>query len=404
MLAKEKNLIKLLLSKQFYQENKSNISDTFFSNIIREIYYTIVKAHNELKYDVLPYEDLYALHKSYNPTLTTARKAEIRDIVEEIKEAKGTEQATGTVVIDNLHREEKLREIGEIASGLIETPDSDIDPLKKLITNFSNKAGEFSEVDELDLNIEKIIEESRNDKLYTFNLNELDMLIRGIGPGNLIIIFARPEAGKTGFYISLCFAPGGFADQGAKILILGNEEPIKYHFFRAISAYTGEEYDDIVNNGAAISKKIQSMLKNLRMASIIDMSITKLDRYVEKVKPDIVIIDQLDKIFIRGEFARKDESLSALYEAARGIAKRNECAVFAITQASVLAEDKSNLAFSMMANSRTGKAAEADVVIGIGTTTANATTRILNISKNKITGKHHAINCKFFPEISRYVN
>ena len=59
----------------------------------------------------------------------------------------------------------------------------------------------------------------------------------------------------------------------------------------------------------------------------------------------------------------------------------------------------------MMENSKTGKAAEADLIIGIGRNTGVDTenrNRTLNISKNKITGYHGEPGCVIRRDISRY--
>jgi hypothetical protein len=59
----------------------------------------------------------------------------------------------------------------------------------------------------------------------------------------------------------------------------------------------------------------------------------------------------------------------------------------------------------MMENSKTGKAAEADLIIGIGNRTSNDPTnnmRVLNVSKNKITGWHGDPSCTLDKYISRY--
>ena len=59
----------------------------------------------------------------------------------------------------------------------------------------------------------------------------------------------------------------------------------------------------------------------------------------------------------------------------------------------------------MMENSKTGKAAEADLIIGIGSnTTADPTNnaRVLNVSKNKITGWHGDPSCIIDRYTSRY--
>jgi hypothetical protein len=81
--------------------------------------------------------------------------------------------------------------------------------------------------------------------------------------------------------------------------------------------------------------------------------------------------------------------------------------VIAISQASALAHNSDHISFDMMENSRTGKAAEADLIIGIGhysrsSEDADDNTRVLNVSKNKITGWHGDPSCVIQKYISRY--
>ena len=61
----------------------------------------------------------------------------------------------------------------------------------------------------------------------------------------------------------------------------------------------------------------------------------------------------------------------------------------------------------MMENSKTGKAAEADLIIGIGNRTSNDAEnnmRILNVNKNKITGWHGDKSCVIDRYLSRYTD
>jgi hypothetical protein len=62
--------------------------------------------------------------------------------------------------------------------------------------------------------------------------------------------------------------------------------------------------------------------------------------------------------------------------------------------------------FDMMENSKTGKAAEADLIIGVGKRQdmggEENMDRSLCISKNKINGYHGVIDAKIYREISRY--
>jgi replicative DNA helicase len=144
---------------------------------------------------------------------------------------------------------------------------------------------------------------------------------------------------------------------------------------------------------------------NIKLFDVVDWTLDDIDAHCEKHKPDVVIIDQLDKVNLDGKFSRSDEKLRAIYTGARELAKRRNCAVIAISQASADAHNRNSISFDMMENSKTGKAAEADLIIGIGRNQgldeAN-TNRTLCISKNKITGYHGEPSCVIRRDISRY--
>jgi len=144
---------------------------------------------------------------------------------------------------------------------------------------------------------------------------------------------------------------------------------------------------------------------NIFMFDTVDWSIEDIDAHCEKNKPDIIVIDQLDKINVSGTYARTDEKLRQIYTSVREIAKRRECAVIAISQASADAHNRNSISFDQMENSKTGKAAEADLIIGIGRN-ANSDLenkiRTLCVSKNKINGYHGEPVCTIRREISRY--
>jgi len=240
---------------------------------------------------------------------------------------------------------------------------------------------------------------------WKFNIPVLKERVGGIGGGNLMIAFARPETGKTAFWVSLCAGPEGFAEQGAKVHAFINEEPAIRTQMRAISCYTGMTREEIIQE-KDIAKRVWAEIKNnIRMFDTVDWSMEDIDSHCEKHKPDIIVIDQLDKVNVTGTFARTDEKLRKIYTNVREIAKRRNCAVIAISQASADAHNRDSISFDQMENSKTGKAAEADLIIGIGRN-ANKDTenkvRILCVSKNKINGYHGEPPCTIRRSISRY--
>ena len=176
---------------------------------------------------------------------------------------------------------------------------------------------------------------------------------------------------------------------------------------RLINAHAGMTFDEIRADMTTAKEKWTEVKHNINILDTVDWSLDEVDEFVQKEKPDILIIDQLDKVNVKGNFARTDEKLRAIYTGAREIAKRNNCCVIAISQASADAHNRDHISFDMMENSKTGKAAEADLIIGIGNRASNDptnTSRVLNVSKNKITGWHGDPSCLLDKYISRFTD
>ena len=81
----EKELIKLLLNKKFYNKNKSKLSKEFFTNGTGELYETIQNAHDDSDND-LSISEVSSLHMDvYNPASTRAKKENFYSLIDEIK-------------------------------------------------------------------------------------------------------------------------------------------------------------------------------------------------------------------------------------------------------------------------------------------------------------------------------
>ena len=103
--------------------------------------------------------------------------------------------------------------------------------------------------------------------------------------------------------------------------------------------------------------------------------------------------------------AYSDERLKETYVTAREIAKRNQLLIWAVSQASYDAHDRQFIDYSMLDNSRTGKAGEADIIIGIGKTGSSEvenTVRHICVAKNKLNGWHGMINAQIDVEKGTY--
>ena len=400
----EKQLINLLLEKDFYEENKGRISKSMFTNGTGKLYETITKAHSDSESNI-SIDELATLHtKVYNPALTRVAKENFYSLLEEIKKEKPNKKIAKTI-LEAMHKQNIARRIAVVATGVYNNTEAgNFNDIQSLIDEL--KGVNKEEYDTITDDVIKLIDALKDNTKWKFNLTDLRNKVNGIGEGNLIIIFARPESGKTAFWVNLVAGRNGFATQGAKVCALINEEPAIRTQMRLINAYTGMTFAEIKDNPQKAGDLWSQIKNQIRILDTVDWTLERIDSYVAKEKPDILIIDQLDKVHIGGTFARGDEKLRAIYTGAREIAKRRDCSLIGISQASADASGKWDMTFDMMENSKTGKAAEADVIIGGGykpnSEYSNDNDRSLSVSKNKITGWHGKVMVKIEPELSRY--
>jgi len=400
----EKQLINLLLEKDFYEKNKGRVSKTMFTNGTGNLYDTIIKAHEQSDGD-LSIDEVATLHTDvYNPALTKVAKENFINLLGDIKKEKPNKKIASTI-LESLYRQNIAKKIAVISTELYNnTRESGFNDIQNLIDE--SKGVSKEEYENVTKDISELIENLKDNTKWKFNLTDLRNRVNGIGEGNLIIIFARPESGKTAFWVNLVAGQDGFATQGAKVCALINEEPAIRTQMRLINAHTGMKFNEIKENPVKAGGMWEKIKNNIQILDTVDWTLEKIDSYLAKEKPDVLVIDQLDKVHIDGKFLRGDEKLRAIYTGAREIAKRRDCSLIGISQASADASGKWDMTFDMMENSRTGKAAEADLIIGIGykpnSEYSNESDRSLSISKNKITGWHGKIMVKIEPGLSRY--
>jgi len=398
----EKELIKLLLNKNFYDKNKSKLSKEFFTNGTGALYETIQSAHQDSEQD-LSIGEVSTLHlEVYNPALSKAARDNFDVLINEIKDIALPNEKIAQNIIRSLFKRGIAQHVAQIATDIYNGSDIDFSEIKKHLDVTFEEVNEYEYVTG---NIDNLLDQLKDNTKWKFNLEPLRDKVNGVGDGNLVIIFARPEAGKTAFWVNLVSGVDGFASQGAKVCALINEEPAVRTQMRLINAHTGMTFDEIRADKVEANRRWAEIRKNIKILDTVDWSLDDVDEFVQKEKPDILVVDQLDKVNVKGSFARTDEKLRAIYTGAREIAKRNNCCVVAVSQASADGHGKFDLTFDMMEGSKTGKAAEADVIIGVGhrdKLDTDERIRSLAISKNKITGWHGQLVCTIVPELSRY--
>ena len=318
----EKQILQLLLDKDFYEENKGRVSKTMFTNGTENLYDTIKKAH-ENSDENLTLDEVATLHvEIYNPALTRAAKDNFYNLLGDIKKERPNKKLTKTI-LEELHKQTIAKKIAVMATEMYNnTSESGFNDIQSLLDDSNNASTD--EFESVSKDIDTLIDSLKDNTKWKFNLTDLRDRVNGIGDGNFLIIFARPESGKTAFWVNLVAGQGGFASQGAKVCALINEEPAIRTQMRLINSHTSMTLAEVRENPKKASDLWSQVRTNINILDTVDWSLEKVDSYVAKEKPDILIIDQLDKINISGTFARTDEKLRAIYTGAREIAKRRD--------------------------------------------------------------------------------
>ena len=259
------------------------------------------------------------------------------------------------------------------------------------------------------MSMETLLAKNKMEARWAFNIPSLTRVLEGVNEGHLVEVGARPNTGKTSFHASLIAGPNGFARQGANCIVLCNEEASHRVGARYLTAASGMSVQDIKVNPKKARELYDPVHQNIKVRDVTGRDMSWVESICKSYKPDIVVLDMGDKFAKTGGFARQDEALKANAVHARMIAKQHNCAIFYMSQLSAEAEGKVILNQAMMEGSRTGKAAEADLMILLAKNPATNNNgededpqRHINIVKNKLSGYHGIITCNLDYKTARY--
>lgn len=397
-------ILKGLLSRQAFEDNKELLSPALFEGDNRELYEVIAHAHEQFEEDILP-SQLPDLWNAKHPVATRSDREAIADVCKDIGKSEDYAPIMLTYFIRKLWIRLQGLTIANYGLRLSEGDDAALQELTSYLDQHREgiHPDDFGEETTKDLNL--IFDHFSSEGRFKFPIATLARQVPGIGRTEFGIIFATPETGKTLFSLTLACAPGGFCDQGLDVLYLGNEEDTRKTMGRAYAAYIGWPLAKVEAQREAAVERFKPISDRISMKDIQDWDLQKVEAYIAHKKPDVVFIDQGDKVNVVGKFNASHEKLRELYRQFREIAKRNNCALFVVSQASNDAAGRTKVLPTQMEGSKIGKFAECDLIIGIGKNENDLDdpTRYLTIGKNKITGNHGTIVCQIDKTGARYV-
>ena len=390
-------LVKTLLSREFYDDHKGvRCPERIFSKDVRKIKQALDTAMETYDGD-LSVSDLQAVFNRINASMTTATRTAYEDLFKRIEIAEPIKDEIAEDTLSQLFQQHVGDLVANLGFDFVNGAENSLEPLRKLLEEYKDDFTPNLRVEWDDHSLDTILDATALESKWKFNIPSLARRVEGISGGHLILVGARPNTGKTSFHASLVAAANGFAHQGAKCIVLCNEEAYTRVAARYISASTLMTIKEVRINKALAASRYNSIKENIQFKDSTGKGMDWVESVVKYERPDIVILDMGDKFAdIRSE--RSDITLKAAAIHARNIAKQYDCAVVWMSQLSAEAEGRADLNQAMMEGSKTGKAAEADLMVLIGKTQQaegeeEDPIRYLNIAKNKLNGYQGKITC-----------
>ena len=382
----DKSVIVACLKKDNYNRVSNLIKKDYFPKEIGTIIDVINKLHKKYDNDI-SLEDVMLSHRDSFPAMPEATRLRVERDINSLFTVKVQDELVADI-LHNFWKRTKAKQIGEQALDIFLGKSGDTSPLLSSVEDLKNNEVKLSNTyTVLNEDIETSLNEFEREPEFKFP-SQIRDYVTGIDRQNLGVIFARPEIGKTSFAAWLC---GWYVKNNLKVAYWGNEEPVRKTRMRvAKSILELSRQEILLDKDRFIEKYKSEVLPYATFMDCVGTSIQEVEDYCFRNEVDVVFIDQLDKVRIDGEFSRGDERLKELYARSRELAKRNKVAVWAVSQASYEAHGREIIDYSMLDGSKTGKAGEADIIIGIGVS-EHEDFRTLKFSKNKINGYHGSI-------------
>ena len=388
-------LIKTLLNNEFYQRHKNVVRPEIFSKDVRKIKDAVDAAMVD-RIEDMTVSDIEAVFMMQNQTMTTATKTAYQDLFRKLDKVDPIKPDIAESTLSSLYQKYVGEKVANLGFDYVNGTQDTLEPLRRLLDDHKDDFTPNMNVEWDDIDIETLLEANDLETQWKFNIPSLRRRVEGVSGGHLLLVGARPNTGKTSFHASLIAGPEGWAHQGAKCVVLCNEESYERVGARYLSAATMMSMEEVRGNVALARKRYDPVKRNIRIKDSTNKDMKWVEAVVKQERPDILVLDMGDK------FASKTSDKSDVYLKdaaiyARNIAKEYKCCIIWMSQLSAVAEGKVFVDQSMMEGSKTGKAAEADLMVLISKNPIvegadeQDTQRHLNIAKNKLKGGWHGV-------------
>ena len=190
----------------------------------------------------------------------------------------------------------------------------------------------------------------------------------------------------------------GFCRRGKKVLYLCNEEPVEDVLDRFLSRFTGIDIDHVRDDPVKTQEIANEYgFQNLLLVKSHAGTLAEIEKMLQTHKPDVLVVDQIKNLEIPGTQGDEMTTVIKASRFMRRMGKQYGVVAISVTQAGDTAFNRTVLRIRDVYNSKTSVAGDADLMIGIGMNESMEAQgrRMINLPKNKVSGRHEYFGVEF---------
>jgi replicative DNA helicase len=223
-----------------------------FEKEMRDIFDTLTYSHTKYGKD-LTINELATLFNDRNPAMPDAARNKVQETIATLDVGNADNADLHLDLVHNFWLRDRARQIGEKAIEIFTGDSEEFGELRRLIETVEDgRISDKTTYTKVEDDLDTLLNDEAGDPDFPFTYDLISENVGGLDRGNLGILFARPEVGKTTF---CCFLAASYIKQGFKVVYWANEEPAPKIKLRIIQSYFGLTREEMVGDRVSLSVK-----------------------------------------------------------------------------------------------------------------------------------------------------
>lgn len=337
-------------------------------------------------------------------------------IMARVEEAHASGVAVG--ILDHFQRIQAVGEIIEVCNDVAHGKHEDLSPIIDIVSRVKRETIGTNDISSYfgPTDLSAVLESRIRSSGVEWRLDSFNLAVGPLHSGDFVMLYARPEAGKTSWLCSELTHMVKFLPEDKDAVIFNPEEGGGRLFLRLVTAALNDDVITVASDEVSSKVRYEREVQRMDRIKVVEpaggISTRDIEKVLDRGNYGLVAINVLDKIKMPSRYSQEKEvdRYRSLAYWLRETANRYSVPILAVAQADAAAEGQRFLTQSMIYGSKTGVQGEADLLLGMGYDSSMGDRRCISLLKNKLPGgvktnplmKHAKIEVEISPATGRF--